>query len=143
LVASNSVILAGTGFLIFVGDNDLALYSLIHILLIFVFWFLLQKSVRLVADAPDEALDEMLIEKRNRSYVTAFRWLAGLVFVAATALLVYTIRSDFAPDSDGFNYLLSFTWPQVQAIFWLFAGYVFMLPSMAMLAAELQGRRPK
>ena len=138
LWATNVVVLFGTGFLMGVGDNAWASYALIHILLIAVFWFLLRQSVRLVADAPDEALDEMLLQQRNRSYVVAFRWLAGLVFLAVTALMVYAIRTDFAAESDGFNYLLSFTWPQVQAVFWLFAGYAFMLPSMAMISLDLK-----
>jgi hypothetical protein len=138
LWGANIVILFGTGFLMAVGDNVLAAYALIHILLIVVFWFLLRKSVRLIADAPDEVLDEMMVAQRNRSYLVAFRWLTALVFTAATALMVYAIFSDGQPDSDGFNYLLSFTWPQVQAVFWLFAGYTFMLPSMAMLSLELK-----
>lgn len=138
LWATNIVVLFGTGFLMAVGDNAWASYALIHILLIAVFYFLLRQSVRLVADAPEEALDEMLLQQRNRSYVVAFRWLAGLVFLAVTALMVYAIRTDFDPASDGFNYLLNFTWPQVQAVFWLFAGYAFMLPSMAMISVELK-----
>jgi hypothetical protein len=138
LWGSNFAILGGTGFLMAVGDNDWAAYSLIHILLIFVFWFLLRKSVRLIADAPDEALDEMMVAQRNRSYLVAFRWLTGAVFGAVTALMIYAVFTDFQPDSDGFNYVLEFTWPQVQAIFWLFAGYAFMLPSMAMISLELK-----
>jgi hypothetical protein len=141
LWSSNIVILFGTGFLMSVGDNPLAAYALIHILLIFVFWFLLRKSVRLIADAPDEALDEMMVAQRNRSYLVAFRWLTAAVFGAITALMVYAIFTDFQSGSDGFNYALEFTWPQVQAIFWLFAGYTFMLPSMAMLSLELKKAR--
>jgi hypothetical protein len=135
---SNLVILFGTGFLMGVGDNAWASYSLIHILLIFVFWFLLRKSVRLIADAPDEVLDEMMIAQRNKSYLVAFRWLTALAFTAITALMVFAIFSDAQPGSDGFNYVLEFTWPQVQAIFWVFAAYTFMLPSMAMISLELK-----
>ena len=138
LWGSNIVIIFGTGFLMGVGDNRWSAYSLIHILLIFVFWFLLRKSVRLIADAPDEALDEMMVAQRNRSYLVAFRWLTALVFSAITALMVYAIFSDFQTDSDGFNYLLAFTWPQVQAVFWIFAAYTFTLPSMAMISLELK-----
>jgi hypothetical protein len=138
LWGSNIVILFGTGFLIGVGDNAWASYALIHILLIFVFWFLLRKSVRLIADAPDEVLDEMMIAQRNRSYLVAFRWLTALTFTAITALMVFVIFTDLQPASDGFKYLLEFTWPQVQAIFWLFAAYTFMLPSMAMISLELK-----
>jgi hypothetical protein len=138
LWSSNIVILFGTGFLMAVGDNGWASYSLIHILLIFVFWFLLRKSVRLIADAPDDVLDEMMIAQRNRSYLVAFRWLTALAFTAITALMAYAIFTDFQADSDGFNYVLEFTWPQVQAIFWIFAAYTFMLPSMAMISLELK-----
>lgn len=138
LWGSNIVILFGTGFLIGVGDNAWASYALIHILFIFVFWFLLRTSVRLIADAPDEVLDEMMITQRNRSYLVAFRWLTALAFTAITALMVFAIFTDLQPASDGFKYLLEFTWPQVQAIFWLFAAYTFMLPSMAMISLELK-----
>lgn len=135
---ANLSIMFGTGFLLAVGDNAWAAYSLIHILLIFVFWYLLRQAVRLVADAPEEALDEMLLKKRNESYVVAFRWLAGIGFSMVTALLVFAIVTDYQEGSDGFSYLLNFTWPQVQAVFWLFAGYAFMLPSLAMVSLELK-----
>ena len=138
LWGSNIMILFGTGYLWLAGDSGWAAYSLIHILLIFVFGFLLRQSVRLVADAPEEALDEMLIQLRDRSYLVAYRWLSVLAFLAASALLAYSIFSDFQDGSDGFNYLLAFTWPQVQAVFWLIAAYVFMMPSMAMVAVQLK-----
>ena len=141
LWVSNIVILFGTGFLFAVGDNAWALYALIHILLIFVFWFLLRQSVRLVADAPEEALDEMQLQERNRSYVVAFRWLSVPVYVAGGALLAYAISSDWRSDGDGFNYLVSFTWPQVQGLFWLFLSYTFMLPSMALIYLQLRRER--
>ena len=141
LVASNVAILFGTGFLVAVGDNRWATYSLIHILLILVFWFLLRQSVRLVADAPEEALDEMMLQLRNRAYVIAFRWLSVVGFVIITALMAFAIVSDFDEAGDGFNYLVPLTWPQVQAIFWLVAAYVLMLPSMALLSVETRKRR--
>jgi len=141
LWASNIVILFGTGFLFAVGDNAWALYALIHILLIVVFWFLLRQSVRLVADAPEEALDEMQLQERNRSYVVAFRWLSIPIYFAGGALLAYAISSDSRSDGDGFNYLVSFTWPQVQGLFWLFLSYSFMLPSMALIYLQLRRER--
>lgn len=141
LFASNVAILFGTGLLVAVGDNRWATYSLIHILLIFVFWFLLRQSVRLVADAPEEALDEMMLQLRNRAYVIAFRWLSVLGFVIITALMAFAIVSDFDEAGDGFNYLVPLTWPQVQAIFWLVVAYVLMLPSMALLSVETRKRR--
>jgi len=143
LVVSNIMILFGTGFLVLVGDNQWTSYGLIHILLIFVFWFLLRQSVRLVADAPEEALDEMMLELRNRSYVVAFRWLTTLVALGVTALMIFAVISDFQPGSDGFNYALNPTWPQVQAVFWLYFAYILMLPSMALISLGLKRERKK
>jgi hypothetical protein len=140
---ANVSILFGTGFLFMVGDNAWSAYSLIHILLIFVFWALLRQSVRLVADAPEEALDEMLLKRRNESYVVAFRWLASIGMTLATALTVFAVLVDSQETSDGFSYQVPLTWPQVQAIFWLFAGYSFMLPSLAMISLELKKLRSK
>ena len=143
LIGTNVVILFGTGFLSAVGDNVLASYALIHILLLGVFYFLLRQSVRLVADAPQEALDERLIRIRDRSYLVAYRWFGVLAVVLASALMAFAIRSDFDPESDGFNYVLNFTWPQVQAIFWLVIGYALMLPSLAMISKELKKKAVK
>jgi hypothetical protein len=141
--ASNLLLIGGTAFLFFVGDNDWSSLSLIYILLIFVFWFLLRQSVRLVADAPQEALDERLIRIRDRSYVIAYRYLTLLVIFLATALLVFIIITDAQPESDGFNYNLPLTWPQVQAIFWLIFAYTAVLPSMAVIGQELSEKRRK
>ena len=141
--ASHLVILFGTGFLLTVGDNAWAAYSLIHILLIFVMWTLVRQSVRLIADAPEEALDEMFLAKRNASYVVAFRTMAATVVGVLIALGTYVILADSAPDSDGFSYVLNFTWPQFQALFWFLMGYALMSPSLAMLSIELQEDRKR
>jgi len=141
LISSNVALVGGTIFLLMAQDNAWTALSLIHILLVLVFWFLLRTSVRLVSEAPDEALDERLIQIRNQSYVSAYRYLSAIAFGLVTALLVYSIVVDFQTDSDGFNYLLSFTWPQMQALFWLIFGYSFMLPSMALIAQDLKTKR--
>jgi hypothetical protein len=143
LVASNLVIVAGTVFLFTVGDNPLSSYIIIHILLIGVFWFLLRKSVRLVADAPDEALDEMMIRQRDRSYLWAYRVMTSLLIVPVIALLIFSFVSDASTGSDGFNYSLAFTYPQVQAVVWLIIGYSWMLPSMTLLGLDLKRERGK
>jgi hypothetical protein len=57
--------------------------------------------------------------------------------------MVFAVFSDSQESSDGFNYQVPLTWPQVQAIFWLFAGYSFMLPSLAMISLELKKLRSK
>ncbi len=137
LVSTNVLLVVGTIFLFTVGDNAWSALSLIYILLIFAFWFLLRQSVRLVADAPEEALDERLIQIRDRSYVIAYRWLALLVIILGTALLVFTIFTDFLSESDRFTYSIPLTWPQIQAVFWLAFAYTAMLPSMAVISQEL------
>lgn len=143
LVATNLVLLAGTIFLIFVGDNSWTALSLIYILLLFTFWFLLRQSVRLVADAPAEALDERLIRIRDRSYVIAYRWLSMLGLLLATALVFFSIYTDFQTEIDRFSYNIPLTWPQVQAIFWLIFAYTAMLPSMAVIGQELSKKGTK
>ena len=143
IVASNLSILLGTALLLTSAYRApaWAALSLIHILLIFVFWFLLRQSVRLVADAPEEALDEMLLQLRDRSYLIAYRWLGLVAILFASALMGYAVFSDLQEGSDGFNYSLSFNWPQVQAVFWLLFAYALMLPSMAMISQDLRGER--
>jgi hypothetical protein len=145
IVASNLSILLGTAFLLTSATREpgWAALSLIHILLIFVFWFLLRQSVRLVADAPQEALDEMLLKFRDRSYLTAYRWLSLIVILFVSALMGYSVFSDLQQMSDGFNYTLSYNWPQVQAVFWLLLAYALMLPSMAMLSQDLKKERQR
>ncbi len=141
MISSNAVILFGTGLLVSVGDNAWAAYALIHALLILVSWFLLRQSVRLIADAPEEALDERMIRQRDRSYLVAYRWLAAAGVGLVTGLMLFSAFADAQTSSDGFNYQLAFTWPQVQAIFWLIIGYSLMLPSMAMISLELKKRK--
>jgi hypothetical protein len=143
LVATNLFLFAGTTFLFIVGDNGWTALSLIHILLVFAFMFLLRQSVRLVADAPEEALDERLIRIRDRSYVIAYRWLTLLAVALVTALMVFSIITDSQPQSDGFSYSIPLTWPQVQAIFWLIFAYAAMLPSMAVISQELSKKVAK
>jgi hypothetical protein len=144
LLVSSNVFLIGSSALVFnLSDNQWTIYTLVHVLFVFVFWFLLRQSVRLVADAPQEALDEMLLKKRNESYVIAYRWLAAFATGLAIALLVFIILVDSDVSSDGFNYTVSFTWPQTQAFFWFLMGYLAMLPSMALLSVDLKSTKAK
>jgi hypothetical protein len=136
VIASNLVLLLGTAFLFVVGDNEWALYTLIHILLIGACWFLLRQSVRLVTEAPVEALDERLQRKRDTAYLFAYRFLTMVVVLVAIGAMVVAISMDITDSSDGFNYTISFTWPQVQGVFWLLYGYAFMLPAMVLAWRE-------
>jgi hypothetical protein len=48
--------------------------------------FALRRSVRTVADLPDEALDERLVRDRDRTYLHAYRILSGLTVVMLVVL---------------------------------------------------------
>jgi hypothetical protein len=133
---TNITMIAGTIFLFRVGDNGWASLIILYIIAIFVFWFLLRTAVRLIPDAPDRALDERLIQERNSVYHRAYQCLFGVSAVLAGALLGYSVGQDFGNDSDGFNYTLQLTWPQINAIFWLVFGYAYMLPSLIMAWRE-------
>jgi hypothetical protein len=137
LIGSNFVLIVGTVALFLMDDTPWTAYVLIQIALIFVNWFMLRKSVRLIADAPEEFLDERLVQLRNRAYVLAYRLLGGLLLTALTALLVFAIVTDVSPDSDGFTYVVTVTWTQLQGAFWLFCGYALMLPSMAVIWRDI------
>lgn len=134
VISSNVAIIGGTAILFFANDSSAAgVFGIIHIILLFSFWFLLMRSVRLVADAPASALDERMLVERNGSYFHAYRALGMLVLAAATALMVFAVISDARNTSiDEFYYQLDFTWPQVQGAFWLLFGYAMMLPSMTL-----------
>ena len=133
---TNITVILGTTFLFLVGDNGWASLIILYIIAIFVFWFLLRTAVRLIPDAPDRALDERLIQERNSVFHRAYQYLFGVSAALAGALLGYSISKDLFTDSDGFNYTLQFTWPQVNAIFWLVFGYAYMLPSLIMAWRE-------
>jgi hypothetical protein len=133
---TNITMIAGTLFLFRVGDNRWASLIILYIIAIFVFWFLLRTAVRLIPDAPDRALDERLIQERNSVYHRAYQYLMGVSGALTGALLGYSISEDLLNDSDGFNYTWQFTWPQVNAIFWLVFGYAYMLPSLIMAWRE-------
>jgi hypothetical protein len=137
LIGSNFVLIVGTVALFLMEDTPWTAYVLIQIALIFVNWFMLRKSVRLIADAPEEFLDERLVQVRNQAYVLAYRLLGGLLLTALTALLVFAIVTDFSRDSDGFTYEVTVTWTQLQGAFWLFCGYALMLPSMAVIWRDI------
>ena len=133
---TNITVILGTTFLFLVGDNGWASLIILYIIAIFVFWFLLRTAVRLIPDAPDRALDERMIQERNSVYHRAYQYLLGVSAVLVGALLAYSIAEDISNDSDGFNYTLPLTWPQINAIFWLVWGYGYMLPSLIMAWRE-------
>ena len=95
-------------------------------ILLLLTYFALRFSVRLIADAPSELLDERLIAIRDRTYLMAYRWLS----FAAGVFLGAAIAGDFSFGVDSW-------WPVVVALAMLVAS----LPSMV-LAWTLPSEEP-
>lgn len=78
--------------------------------------YLLRRSVRTVADLPDEHLDERLVAERDRTYVHAYRVLAAVTVVTVLTLQLVAERATL-----GFH--------DVGAAFWLLTLGAVGLPS--------------
>ncbi|GAA1727816.1 hypothetical protein [Microcella frigidaquae] len=108
-----------------------ALAALGVIALAVVVWWALRMSVRVVADLPEEYLDERQARVRDRAYVDAYRWFAGITLTAATAALVW-----FVVVSSDDVVALELTWGGAMAIFWTFEGLALTLPSIVLALRE-------
>ena len=64
-------------------DTGFSLWALLPLVL----WLAVRRSVRLIADAPAELLDERLIALRDRTYVNSYRWLSNAVGFVAVFLI--------------------------------------------------------
>jgi hypothetical protein len=118
-------------------DDGIGIIPLVMVAGIFAVWFLLRRAVRLVADAPDEALDERLVAIRNRIYLSAYRALATVLGFLGVAILIWAFRTDV---SGIMTTTLSLTWPQINAVVWFLYGQILIWPSLA-LAIALRRRK--
>jgi len=101
-----------------------------------VVWWMLRLSVRLVADLPDEYLDERQTLLRDRTYLESYRWLAALVIIlAGAALLAFVVLGQ---DPDTWKIALSYN--TVMGIFWMLEAAALSIPSvvLALRDRELQ-----
>lgn len=96
-----------------------------------IVWWALRMSVRVVADLPEEYLDERQARVRDRAYVDAYRWFAGITLAAATVALVW-----FVVVSIDDAVLVEVTWNGAMAVFWTFEGLALALPSMMLALRE-------
>lgn len=96
-----------------------------------IVWWALRMSVRVVADLPEEYLDERQARVRDRAYVDAYRWFAGITLAAATAALVW-----FVIVSIDDAVTIEVTWNGAMAVFWTFEGLALALPSMVLALRE-------
>ena len=96
--------------------------EIILLTMILLLYFQLRKSVRNVADAPDELLDERQIAIRNTGYLHAYRWLSALMLVYTIA---YLAIFEFFPSHLNWAVNFKFTEPIIAICMW-----VASLPSM-------------
>ena len=94
-------------------------------------WWALRMSVRVIADLPEEYLDERQTRVRDRAYVDAYRWFAGLTLLAATIALVW-----FVAVSENDVATVEISWNQAMAVFWAFEGLALTLPSIVLALAS-------
>ena len=118
-------------------DDGIGFVPLSMVAGVFLAWFLLRRAVRLVADAPDDALDERLIEVRNRTYLSAYRAIGGVLGLIASSLLFWSIVEIRAGSPAA---TFSLTWPQINAIVWFVFAQVMLMPSLT-LAVGLHRRK--
>jgi hypothetical protein len=102
--------------------------GILAVLVGIVVWWLLRMSVRLVADLPEEYLDERQSTLRNRLYVDAYRWFGGLVVLLASAGLVAFIV--LGEDPDTWRVALSYN--GVMGIFWMLEAAALSIPSIVL-----------
>lgn len=95
-------------------------------------WWALQLSVRTVADLPAQYLDERQERVRDRAYLEAYRILAALVVVLASAGLLAFIVLGQDPDT----WAITLTWNGCMAIFWVIVAAALALPSMVVAVRE-------
>lgn len=106
---------------------------------IFLIWWLLRISVRLVADAPEEFLDELQVQQRDRTYLHAFRILAGVCSAIAVTLMIVVISTDVAQDGGVERYSLDLTIGQVNAVVWAILGPIILVPNLVLAWRQAKG----
>ena len=85
-------------------------------------------SVRLVADLPEEYLDERQTDLRNGMYVESYRWFAGLVIILASwGLLAFIILGE---DPD--TWRVSPSYNAVMGLFWMLEAAALTIPSIVL-----------
>lgn len=88
--------------------------------------FVLRYSIRVIADLPEHVLDERMRSSRDRAYVEAYRWFAGLaVILASVGLFAFVVNAD---ESDVL--VVELTWDGVMAGFWVLLLAALAMPSI-------------
>jgi hypothetical protein len=132
LVFAGALSLIAAPTLFWFEDEIKSGIGILGVIPIFLVWWLLRVSVRLVADAPDEYLDEYQVRQRDRTYLHSFRILAAVVTALAVTLMVYVISSDYRSVGEIDYYSLELTFGQVNAVIWSILGSTILVPNMVL-----------
>lgn len=132
LVVLGALSLVGAALLYWFEDSLFIGAGFLGVLLVFTVWWLLRLSLRLVADAPDEALDEFQVRQRDRTYLDAYRTLGLLMSALAVGLMLLVISTDVVESGSVEHYELSLTFGQVSAIIWLVLGSTLLIPNLTL-----------
>lgn len=139
LVAFGVASIVGAPTLFWFEDSIKPGIGILGVIPIFLVWWLLRISVRLVADAPDEYLDELQLKQRDRTYLHSFRILAALVSALAVGLMVLVISMDYVSIDSVDYYEFSLTFGQVNAAIWGLLGAVILVPNLALAWTQSKG----
>lgn len=112
--------------------------GILFVIPIFLIWWLLRISVRLVADAPDEYLDEFQVMQRDRTYLKSFRILAVIVSALAVTLMVSVISMDSISNGNSEYWQIQLNFGQVNAIIWSLLGATILIPNMVLAWSQSQ-----
>jgi hypothetical protein len=88
-------------------------------------FLLLRVAVRSQADLPDEVLDERMRAERDSVYVSAFRLVSTVVFLAANAAFVAVAFGD--DDAT-----ITFDYDSVSAVYWTLLSLLLGSPSLVL-----------
>ncbi len=106
--------------------------GILGVIPIFLIWWLLRISVRLVADAPDEYLDEFQTKQRDRTYLYSFRIVGSLVSALAVSLMIFTVSQDALVIDEIETYQFALTFGQVNTIIWLLLASILLIPNLVL-----------
>ncbi len=126
LVSLTSIALIAMTLTTFIPQPKVRSYlDILLMAIVLVAYFQLRKSVRNVADAPDELLDERQISVRNAGYLHAYRYLAAIG-------LIYFFVYYFSSQTEFFKLTLGLEISNLTQVFFSYCMWGACLPSMVL-----------
>jgi serine phosphatase RsbU (regulator of sigma subunit) len=123
LVAMLSLSIILLSMTIFIEQPKIKSYAeFILMAAIVIFYLILRKAVRLLADAPTELLDERQIKLRNNAYLYAYRW---MIYIAIAYFVLYILVG-----SQVSNSIVPEFKPHISSSLFSICAWMAVLPSM-------------